>query len=305
MLQQTTVAAVAPYYNRFLKLYPSLQDIAAAPLEDILKHWAGLGYYARARNLHKCAGVIHKEHGNHFPKTEKELMKLPGIGPYTAAAIAAIAFGEKATVVDGNVERVMARLYAVKEALPKSKSKLAVRAGKLTPDRNAGVYAEAIMDLGATICTPTSPACPRCPWNGFCKAYRLGIQNGLPKRTPAKPRPVRYGFIFWLEDNGKVLVRRRPEKGLLGGMLEIPSTEWGEGKQDLAEAKKSAPLKTNWQLLDGAIEHTFTHFHLVLQVMKGRGRVKGQWLEKDVLLDAGFPSVQKKVIRKVFADDQS
>ena len=186
MLQQTTVPAVIPYYNKFLELYPSTKDIAAAPLEDILKHWAGLGYYARARNLHKCAGVINKEYGDHFPETEKELLKLPGIGPYTAAAIAAIAFGEKATVVDGNVERVMARLYAVKEALPRSKSKLTARAEKLTPDRNAGIYAEAIMDLGATICTPTSPACPRCPWKGFCKAYMLGIQDSLPKRI--RPR---------------------------------------------------------------------------------------------------------------------
>ena len=305
MLQQTTVTAVIPYFQKFLKLYPTVGDLAAAPLEDVLKHWAGLGYYARARNLHKCAREIVEKRAGRFPETEAELRALPGIGAYTAAAMAAIAFGESAAVVDGNVERVMARLYAVKTPLPKAKPKLKALAAKLTPEKDAGVYAEAIMDLGATVCTPTSPACPRCPWMKACKAYANGLQESLPKRTPPKQRPVRHGTVFWLENKGRVLVRRRPPTGLLGGMLEIPSSEWKEIKTGLPAARKAAPAKTDWRLLDGTVEHTFTHFHLVLRVMKGEGQTGGQWMKKEELLEAGFPSVQKKVIRKVLADDQS
>lgn len=296
MLQQTTVAAVIPYYRKFLDLYPDVRTLAQAPLEEVLHHWAGLGYYARARNLHACANVVARDNGGKFPETEAGLLKLPGIGAYTAAAIAAIAFDEKTTVVDGNVERVASRLFAVTAPLPKSKTKLKTLTSTLTPEQRPGDFAEAMMDLGATVCTPKSPDCKACPVGDLCQGFEKGIQDTLPRRDKAKPRPVRRGFVYWLEDNGKVLVRRRPEKGLLGGMLELPTSVWVEG--DPGHAK---PAGGKWQKLDGTIGHTFTHFHLELEVFKGQGPAEGQWIAKDELLSAGFPTVMKKVIRKVLS----
>jgi len=301
MLQQTTVAAVIPYYAKFLKLYPDLKSLAAAPLEEVLKNWAGLGYYARARNLHKCAKLITGEMGGRFPEDQEGLLALPGIGLYTAAAIAALAFDVPATVVDGNIERVMARLFAVTAPLQKSKMKLHTLAKGLTPAGRPGDYTEALMDLGATVCTPGKPACPACPLQGFCRAYEKGIQETLPRREKPKPKPTRSGVVFWLEHQGRVLVRRRPEKGLLGGMLELPSTPWREDA--ITEAGGHVPLETEWTLVPGEVRHTFTHFHLRLNILKGQGHLKGeQWLEKDRLLEAGFPTVMNKVIKKVLEE---
>ena len=298
MLQQTTVAAVIPYFEKFLELYPDVKTLARASLEEILKNWAGLGYYARGRNLHKCANIVANDLNGRFPEAEKQLLALPGIGPYTAAAIAALAFGQPATVVDGNVERVMARLFAVPVPLPGAKSRLHDLAASLTPDDRPGDYAEALMDLGAAVCTPNAPDCPHCPLSGFCQAFKQGLQDTLPRRDKRKARPTRHGVVFWLEDQGRVLLRRRPEKGLLGGMLELPSTPWREGQKQSFHSH--APLDIQWTPVSGEVRHTFTHFHLRLTILKGHGHVKGgSWLKKDQLLAAGFPTVMNKVIARV------
>ena len=235
MLQQTTVKAVAPYYARFLARWPDVRALAAAPLEEVLKTWAGLGYYARARNLHACARAVVERHGGEFPASEAALRALPGIGAYTAAAIAAIAFDAPASPVDGNVERVVARLFAVAEPLPGAKPELRRRARSLTPQRRAGDFAQAMMDLGATICTPKKPACALCPWNASCAARARGDAETFPRHTPKREGALRRGAAFVAHRaDGFFLVRTRPAKGLLGGMTEVPTTEW---VQDFDEGK--------------------------------------------------------------------
>ncbi len=299
MLQQTTVKAVIPYFEKFLEIFPNVKALAKTPLEEVLKHWAGLGYYSRARNLHKCAGIVAGELSGRFPETEEGLLNLPGIGPYTAAAIAAIAFDEKTVVIDGNVERVIARVFGVGIPLPKSKPVLRKHAQALTPSRKPGDFAEAMMDLGAQICTPRDPACDLCPVSDLCLAKATGEPNLLPKRLKKSERPVRLGVAFWLEDQGKVLVRRRPEKGLLGGMPEFPTTPWEQSQPDLT---RFAPAETAWQEV-GEITHTFTHFHLKLRVLKGRGTGgPGQWINREKIMDIGLPTVMKKVALKVLGN---
>jgi|GEM_PF-275235 len=237
MLQQTTVVAVVPYYRMFLARWPTVTALAAAPLEEVLAAWAGLGYYARARNLHRCARLIVDDRGGRFPDTEAALRELPGIGAYTAAAVAAIAFEQPAAAVDGNVERVMARLFAVTDPLPGAKPRLAALARTLVPERRCGDFVQAMIELGATVCTPTRPACLGCPWHPRCAGVRLGLAAGLPRRSERRQRPHRQGVVFWLTDPaGRVLVRRRPPRGLLGGMLEFPGTEWIEGAAPDADA---------------------------------------------------------------------
>ena len=303
MLQQTTVATVGPYFGRFLGLWPCVGDLAAAGLDDVLHAWQGLGYYARARNLHKCAKVVATELGGVFPDTEAELLKLPGIGLYTAAAIAAIAFGRKATVVDGNVERVMARLFAVEAPLPGSKDTLRDHAASLTPDERCGDYAQAVMDLGATICSPTKPACGICPLNDSCVARRLGTEADLPKKSPKAERPTRRGVAFWIvAPDGSVLLRRRVESGLLGGMMEVPSTDWVEdGVWTDTEAVSQAPVNADWQPVKGLVRHTFTHFHLELTVLAARigagSDLDGVWCAPGRFGDFALPTVMKKVVR--------
>ncbi len=305
MLQQTTVAAVIPYFEKFIKLYPDVYTLANASKDEVLSHWAGLGYYARARNLHKCAKIIASDFGGIFPKTEAGLKALPGIGPYTAAAILAIAFGQPTTVVDGNIERIMARLFRVKDPWPKSKKKLHALAKGLTPELRPGDYAEALMDLGATICTTKAPDCPACPLQGDCLAFQEGLQTTLPIRERPREKPTRRGIVFWLEDNGHVLVQRRPDKGLLGGMLEFPSTPWGQEEISPGAAKPFAPVKTEWHPVAGEVRHTFTHFHLRLKVLKGVTKAtghNGQWLREKDLINAGFPTVMKKVAQHVLGE---
>lgn len=314
MLQQTTVAAVVPYFQKFTARWPRIGNIAAASLDDVLTAWAGLGYYARARNLHACAKQVATEHGGVFPDTEAELLKLPGIGPYTAAAIAAIVFDQPATVVDGNVERVMARLHAVTTTLPGAKAELRDLAQRLTPMKRPGDYAQAVMDLGATICTPRKPACTACPWREYCAAYARGIADQLPRREAKKFKPTRRARIYWLESgDGHVLTRTRPPRGLLGGMAEIPSAPWrdirdiepGEGANDFEAVMR---LAGNWQAVPPVVRHTFTHFHLELEVMKAsmpdRHDVIGlpddgsqwRWVALAALGFRAFPSVMRKVI---------
>ncbi|MQY41805.1 A/G-specific adenine glycosylase [Epibacterium sp. SM1969] len=261
MLQQTTVAAVRDYFMRFTTRWPKVTDLAAAADEDVMAEWAGLGYYARARNLLKCARVVADDHGGVFPDSYDGLIALPGIGPYTAAAIASIAFDRSETVLDGNVERVMARLHDCHEPLPGSKPVLKDYASHLTPDTRPGDYAQAVMDLGATICTPKSPACGICPWLSPCQARKSGTASELPKKTPKAPKPTRYGHIYLARSEaGDWLLERRPDKGLLGGMLCWPTSEWGDAPTD------SPPFAAEWQELGAEVRHTFTHFHLILRV---------------------------------------
>jgi A/G-specific adenine glycosylase len=306
MLQQTTVTAVKPYFEGFLARWPTVGDLARAPVEEVMTAWAGLGYYARARNLHKCAQVVADEHGGVFPDTEEQLRTLPGIGPYTAAAIAAIAFDRRAVVVDGNVERVMARLFAVTDPLPKSKPVLYAHADALTPSSRAGDYAQGVMDLGATVCTPKSPACVLCPWSARCVARAKGIAETLPAKLKKAENPTRYGVAFWMvRKDGAVLLRRRAAKGLLGGMTEIPSTDWRTKTWSQTDTDAVLPPARSWRALPGVVTHTFTHFHLELTVMTAeltdaQAKKLGAaalWTPLDRLGDAGLPSVMAKVAK--------
>ena len=295
MLQQTTVTAVKGYFEAFLGRWPTLADLAAAPRDDVMAAWAGLGYYSRARNLKACAEVVAKEHGGRFPDHVEALIGLPGIGPYTAAAIAAIAFDAPETVVDGNVERVIARLYALEPPLPDVKPEIRRRAAVLTPGERPGDYAQAMMDLGATICTPKSPACTLCPWSDHCAARAGGEPEGYPRRRAKAARPVRQGEAYVVRRaDGAILVRRRPDKGLLGGMLEVPTTEW------TAERPPSRPpLDAVWRDA-GTIEHTFTHFHLRLDVRRadhdGPAPAGHVWLAAADIAGEALPSVMRKAL---------
>jgi len=300
MLQQTTVAAVAGYFSRFVARWPTLEALADADLDDVLHAWQGLGYYARARNLHKCARIVAGDMDGRFPASERALRRLPGIGAYTAAAIAAIAFGRKATPMDGNVERVTARLHAFARPLPAGKRRLRDLAGGLTPGRRAGDFAQAMMDLGATVCTAKAPACDVCPLFADCRAGREGTAARYPVKAAKKPRPVRHGMAFWaVRDDGRVLLRRRPDSGLLGGMMEIPSTAWRGDAWTAAEAARQAPLAGDWRRLKGEVRHTFTHFHLRLGVLTARvgGRApKGAlWCRPGRFSDHALPTVMKKI----------
>ena len=303
MLQQTTVVTVGPYFERFLARWPTIRDLAAADLDDVLHGWQGLGYYARARNLRRCARAVCDGYGGQFPDSQDALLRLPGIGAYTAAAIAAIAFDHPASVVDGNVERVMARMFAVEDPLPASKSILKELAAALAPQwegGRSGDYAQALMDLGATVCTPRKPACGRCPWEHACKAGALGIAETLPRRVPKKEKPTRKGVAFWaVSPEGKILLRRRPEKGLLGGMIEVPSTEWREDGWTPTAARKSAPVKADWIALPGHVRHTFTHFHLELEVLAAHVphvETDGIWCPPDRFGEHALPTVMKKIV---------
>lgn len=301
MLQQTTVAAVKDYFLDFTQAWPTVADLAAAPVEEVLRAWAGLGYYARARNMHRCAVLVVERHGGVFPADEAELRQLPGIGDYTAAAIAAIAFDRPAAVMDGNVERVMARIFAVETPLPAAKPVLKAHAAALTPRRRPGDYAQAVMDLGATICTPKSPKCILCPWSDPCRARKRGIAETLPAKLPKGAKPVRRAVAFWLTDgHGHVLLRRRPPRGMLGGMMEIPSSAWLEQPMpDLAAVVAQAPKGAGWRVLPGLVRHGFTHFDFELTVAAGRlaGPADGILVPPDRLGDAGLPTAMWKIAR--------
>ncbi len=305
MLQQTTVATVGPYFLRFLERWPTISDLAASDLDEVLHGWQGLGYYARARNMHKCAKVVADELEGEFPDTEDGLRALPGIGAYTAAAISAIAYGRPANVVDGNIERVMARFFAVEQPLPDCKEALRDLAAGVAPKTvrgRPGDFAQAVMDLGATVCTPRKPKCLICPWQRGCAAKEAGIQEELPRKLPKKAKPVRHGVVFWvMRNDGAVLLRRRPEKGLLGGMIEVPSTDWLEEQWSEAKARESAPVKSDWTPLIGMVRHTFTHFHLELSVLATRVGMTVKpadaiWSTPDRLGEQALPTVMKKVV---------
>ncbi|HEY8192168.1 MAG TPA: A/G-specific adenine glycosylase, partial [Alphaproteobacteria bacterium] len=261
MLQQTVVAAVIPYFLKFTERWPRVADLAAAPAEDVMSAWAGLGYYARARNLHKCVQAVAGQ-GGKFPSDIESLQELPGIGDYTSAAIAAIAFDKPATVVDGNVERVVARYFKITEPLPAGKKEIRVHAGYLSDGRTdrPGDFAQAMMDLGATVCTPQSPRCGFCPVNAGCEARKAGIVEQLPARAKKVPKPYKYGHVYWITDRkGRVLFERRPDKGLLAATVGLPTSEWKEGRSAHASFALAA-LKGNRPVRDHKIFHSFTHF---------------------------------------------
>ena len=302
MLQQTTTVTVGPYFEAFLARWPTVQDLAAAPLDDVLREWAGLGYYARARNLHACARAVVSEHGGRFPDTEAGLRALPGIGAYTAAALAAIAFDRPAAVLDGNIERVLTRLYALDQPLPEAKPRLRELAGRLTPTARPGDYAQAMMDLGATLCTPRKPACALCPVMRGCAARQAGNPEDYPVKRAKPDRPLKRGVVFWaLRADGAVLLRRRPDKGLLGGMIEVPSTDWSAAPIDLDVARAAAPLAARWRVLDGLVQHGFTHFQLELTVMAAKVRLGdpklGIWCPLDRIGEQALPTLFRKVVR--------
>lgn len=295
MLQQTTVVTVRDYFQRFVARWPTVRDLAAAQDADVMGEWAGLGYYARARNLLKCARAVVDEHDGVFPADHAALLHLPGIGPYTAAAVSSIAFDLRHTVLDGNVERVMARLYDIHTPLPAAKPELMVRADALTPSDRPGDYAQAVMDLGATICSPKSPACGICPWRDPCAARAAGTQGELPKKTPKKPKPVRHGTVYLAQRaDGAWLLETRPEKGLLGGMLGWPGSPWLDASEPLPHG--TPPLDTDWQTLAGEVRHTFTHFHLILTVKHARvpQDTAGDFVTPDQFRPSDLPTVMRK-----------
>lgn len=304
MLQQTTVQTVAGYFADFLRRWPRVEDLAAAPLDDVLAAWAGLGYYARARNLHKCALAVASLHNGQFPQTEDGLRALPGIGDYTAAAIAAIAFGRPAAVMDGNVERVISRLFAVEEPLPAAKPRLKHLTTALTPQQRPGDYAQAMMDLGATLCSPRRPACGLCPVRGHCAAWAAGTAERYPLKAAKPEKPTRHGVCHVLmRKDGAMLLRRRPESGLLGGMLEFPGTGWTDTPPTPEEIAAAAPAKADWRDLAGGIRHTFTHFHLhlgirVASVNLGDPKL-GRWVTPDQLGSVALPTLFAKVAKRL------
>jgi A/G-specific adenine glycosylase len=299
MLQQTTVAAVKPYFAKFTDTWPDVAALAAAPEEDVLAAWAGLGYYSRARNLVACAREVAKMGG--FPLTEAELRKLPGLGAYTAAAVAAIAFGQRAVVVDANVERVVARLFAIDEALPTARTAIRERADAITPDRRSGDFAQAMMDLGATICTSRGPKCLLCPLSVDCAARQAGDPSRYPVKQAKKAKPTRHGHAWWIERDAAVWLARRPGTGMLGGMRALPDDGWSA----VGDGHGKPPLAGEW--VDcGVVRHSFTHFHLELRVCRYRSGSslppgEGEWWPLCALEEAGLPTLFAKAAGRALA----
>ncbi|ASY68023.1 A/G-specific adenine glycosylase [Sinorhizobium fredii] len=300
MLQQTTVQAVKAYFDKFLGLWPTVEDLAAADTEDVMKAWAGLGYYARARNLKKCAEAVAREHGGRFPDTEEGLKSLPGVGDYTAAAIAAIAFNRQSAVLDGNVERVISRLHAIETPLPAAKPEMRRLVSELTPSDRPGDFAQAMMDLGATICTPKRPACSLCPFRASCRALTVADPETFPRKTARKERPLRLGAAFVAIDRSDaVYLRKRADSGLLGGMTEVPGTDW-TARCDGETSIEARPFAAVWEAC-GTVTHVFTHFELRLSVYRAEvthavATSDGWWEPIASLRAQALPSVMKKAI---------
>jgi A/G-specific adenine glycosylase len=301
MLQQTTVVAVASYYREFLRRWPTVKALADAPLDEVLGAWAGLGYYARARNLHRAAKTVANELRGKFPQTAEGLRALPGIGPYTAGAISAIAFDAREAAIDANGERVLARYFAVEEPLPGAKPKLRALGQSLVPEKRAGDFAQALMDLGALICSPKKPACPNCPWAGDCVAYAKGIAEKLPLKGAKPVRPLKRGAAFVVRDaKGAVLLVKRPENGLLGAMLQPPLGPWAEEFPSQKVALSQAPFDAAWRKRAGLVRHGFTHFELEIEVyaveVAKRPKAEGKWIAESELRGAALPTVMRKIV---------
>ena len=304
MLQQTTVPVVIPYYRRFLERWPTLADLAKAESDDVLAVWAGLGYYARAQRLHACARKVEGDLAGRFPDTVEALRKLPGIGDYTAGAIAAIAWGRPVAAVDGNVERVMARFLGIEEPLPRARKSIRQAVESMVPRKRAGDFAQALMDLGSAVCTPRAPLCEQCPLESGCEARRRGLVDRLPRRPPRSRRPERHAVAFWLEcPDSHVMLRRRTGETLLGGMLEVPSTPFREVEwTTLDEAMEHAPVAGNWSLLPGCVRHGFTHFTINLKVAwtcVAARTGEGRWYGPEEFATLALPAMTRKVVDHV------
>jgi A/G-specific adenine glycosylase len=306
MLQQTGVKTVGPYFEKFLARWPDVASLGRASQDDVLRMWAGLGYYSRARNLHACAVAVLRDHGGVFPDTKEALRKLPGIGPYTAAAIGAIAFDIRTMPVDGNIERVVSRLYAVGEPLPQAKPLIGELAATLLGPSRAGDSAQALMDLGSSICTPKKPACALCPLNEDCVARTRGDQETFPRKAPKKAGTLRRGAAFIVTRGDELLVRTRAEKGLLGGMTEVPGSEWLAGQDDKAALSQAPALKgvARWHRKAGVVTHVFTHFPLELVVYTAQlpARMRApegmRWVPIATLAGEALPNVMRKAIAR-------
>ena len=310
MLQQTTVQAVGKYYAKFLSAWPTVRALADAPRDDVLAAWAGLGYYARARNLHAAAKKVAYEMAGTFPDSAEGLRKLPGIGTYTSGAIAAIAFDRREAAVDANAERVFARLFAVEEPLPEAKARLRQLAQDLVPEERAGDFAQAVMDLGSLVCSPKRPACTRCPWSNDCEARKRGMQEHLPRKAAKPARPLKRGAAFVVRDpSGAVLLVKRPEKGLLGGMLQPPLGPWTDEFPSPRAAALQAPFRAKWEKVAGLVRHGFTHFELEIEVYfadvathpRLRGLPDARWVRS--IEGVALPTVMKKIVRHALNDD--
>ncbi len=307
MLQQTTVAAVISYFQKFTQRWPTVADLAAANEADVLAAWAGLGYYARARNLHKCARHVTDNLGGVFPSEETELLKLPGVGAYTAAAIAAIAFGRRAVVVDANIERLVARIFQIDTPLPAGKADIRVGMDGLTPKNGAGDFAQACMDIGASICSAKTPKCEICPVQGHCAAYGDGDEMRYPVKPPKKAKPLRKARFFWIEQDEKLLLVKRPSKGMLGSMRALPDDNWAAG----TDGHGQSPLDGNWRIHENIVQHSFTHFSLEVDlavyqsdkivINKGDNRKTklddALWWPISGIEDAGLPTLYAKAVR--------
>lgn len=307
MLQQTTVAAVIPYFAAFTERWPTVEALAAANDADVMAAWAGLGYYSRARNLLKCARAVVNLHNGRFPQSAAELERLAGVGAYTSAAIAAIAFGEAVAVVDANVERVAARLFAIETPLPAARTEIRNAVQSITRAHRPGDFAQAMMDLGATICTVRDPACLACPLRKQCKGHALGIAESLPVKVPKAAKPRRTGTAWWIECDGHVWLAKRPEKGMLGGMRALPDDGWNAR----ADGHATPPLTASWTDIDGQVAHTFTHFHLALRVQCARVPARannlgdGEWWPINSLDSAGLPTLFAKAAKLVLDNRQA
>ncbi|BBK45165.1 A/G-specific adenine glycosylase [Allostella vacuolata] len=305
MLQQTTAASVANAFEGFLARFPTVEALAAAPVERVLHAWQGFGYYARARNLHRAAQAVVAA-GGRFPDTEDGLRALPGVGAYIAAAVAAIAFDRPAVVVDANVERVVARLFAIRTPLPAAKAEIRAAAALLTPTTRGGDHAQAMMDLGAAVCVPRAPRCMMCPLAIHCRGRQEGVAADLPAKAPKPAKPVRHGVGFWVvAPDGSILLRQRPERGLLGGMTGVPTTDFRDAPWTTTEANHAAPVPAAWQPIAGKVVHVFTHFALELTLVSARVRradpAAGTWSTIEGLGDHALPTLMKKVVRHALA----
>lgn len=303
MLQQTTVATVKNYFHKFLKRWPTLEDLAKAKEEDVLHEWQGLGYYSRARNLLRCARYVWEELGGCFPSQEEALLKLPGIGAYTSAAISAIAFDQPSTIVDGNVIRVVSRLFGVTDPFPQNQKIIRELAQALTPQERAGDYAQAIMDLGATLCAPQNPSCDQCPWQFSCTALKQGRPEDFPFRLSKEKKPTRFGFVWWIwDEGGRFALVKRPSKGLLAHMMGLPTSSWVSESFSSQKWLDLVPFPGVWRLLEGEISHTFTHFHLRLQgvfletPLSLPEQENYYWCEPSDLHHYALPTLMKKAI---------
>src|SRR3989344_302044 len=302
MLQQTTVPTVKEYYVQFLEKWPRVKDLAEASLDDVLHVWQGLGYYSRARNLHRCAQVVQQQHGGKFPSDEKILLTLPCIGPYTAAALLSIAFDKPSTVVDGNIERIITRLFRLETPLPAVKKEIHGKARPLISKERPGDYAQALMDLGSSLCTPKNPKCSLCPLASFCQSFGQNPED-FPKRLPKTEKPTRYGTFFWVENNkGEVLLEKRPDKGLLASLMGFPTSEW--------KVEKDQPLPPSFLSLlplRKKVKHTFTHFHLIGTIVKAKAETSerpGIWVQPSDLGLYALPTLMKKVKQLVLEEPQ-